>query len=257
MNCPGCAAPMSVVALLDRSGADLELDVCQNCQAFWFDRFENTRLSAGSTLKLFNLMAEQQRSAAAPLRQPLTCPRCKCVLALTHDIQSRATRFEYWRCPKHGHFITFLQFLKEKDFVRPLTPKQIAELRQNVQILNCSNCAAPIDLVKQSTCLHCGSPLSMIDMKQIAAHVRELEQAAAVPAPEPSRSSHTFSWTLRIGNQTEIFRSSSSTSSSSRHEEPDVDRMFTEAIAAMAGASGSKSLEQASLGVVIRWLGKT
>src|SRR5688572_24697691 len=210
MNCPGCGAPMSVVALLDRSGADLEGDVCQNCQAFWFDRFENTRLSAGSTVKLFKLMAEQPRSGAAPLRK-MACPRCKGALALTHDIQPRSTKFEYWRCPKHGHFITFLQFLKEKDFVRPLTPKQIAELRQNVPMLNCSNCAAPIDLVKHSTCPHCGSPLSMIDMKQIAAHVRELEQAAPVPAPEPSRSSHTFNWTLRVGNQTEIFRSSSST----------------------------------------------
>jgi hypothetical protein len=257
MNCPGCATTMSVVALLDRSGADLEVDVCQNCQAFWFDRFENTRLSPGSTVKLFNLMAEQQRSAAAPLRQPMACPRCKGVMALKHDIQPRATKFEYWRCPKHGHFITFLQFLKEKDFVRPLTPRQIAELRQNVQILNCSNCAAPIDLVKQSTCPHCGSPISMIDMKQIAAHVRELEQAAAVPTPEPFSSSHTFSWTLRVGNHTEIFRSSSSSSSSSRHEEPDVDRMFAEAIAAMSGESRSKSLVQAGLGVVIRWLSKT
>ena len=140
--------------------------------------------------------------------------------------------------------------------------KQIAELRQNVQILNCSNCAAPIDLVKQSTCPHCGWPLSMIDMKQIAAHGRELEQAAATPALEPSRSSHTFSWTLRLGNHAEIFRSSSShssssTSSSTRHEEPDVERMFAEAVAAMSGASGSKSLMQAGLGVVIRWLSKT
>ena len=246
---------MSVVTLLDRSDADLEVDVCQTCQTFWFDRFENTRLSAGSTVKLFNLMAEQQRSAAASLRQPMACPRCKGVLALTHDIQPRATKFEYWRCPTHGHFITFLQFLKEKDFVRPLTPKQIAELRQNVQILNCSNCAAPIDLVKQSTCPHCGSPLSMIDMKQIAAHVRELEQAAAVPATEPSGSSHSFSRTLRVGNHTEIFRSSSA--SGSRNEGPDVDRMFTEAIAAISGESGSKSLVHAGLGVVIRWLGKT
>jgi len=246
---------MAVVTLLDRSGADLDVDVCQDCQVFWFDRFENTRLSAGSTVKLFNLMAEQQRSAAA-LRQRMACPRCKGVLALTHDMQLRGTKFEYWRCPRHGHLITFLQFLKEKDFVRPLTPKQIAELRQNVQILNCSNCAAPIDLVKQSTCPHCGSPLSMIDMKQIAAHLRELEQATAVPPPEPSSSSHTFSWTVRIGNHTETFRSSSSTTSKVTQDEPDIDRMFAEAIAAMSGASGSKSLVQAGLSVAIRWLRK-
>jgi len=176
---------MSPTALVDRSGADLEVDVCRNCQAFWFDRFENTRLSPGATLKLFNLMSEQQGPAAALPRHPMACPRCKHILALTHDMQAHATKFEYWRCAAHGHFITFLQFLKEKDFVRPLTPQQIKELRQNVQILNCSNCAAPIDLVHQSTCPHCGSPLTMIDMKQIAAHVRELEQAGAEPAPQP------------------------------------------------------------------------
>ncbi len=250
MNCPGCAAPMSPIALVDRSGAALEVDVCRNCQAFWFDRFENSRLSPGSALKLFNLMAEEQRPAAA-LRQPTACPRCKGALALTHDLQAHATKFEYWRCAAHGHFITFLQFLKEKDFVRPLTPKQIAELRQKVQILNCSNCAAPIDLVHESTCPHCGSPLSMIDMKQIAAHVRELEQAAAAPAPQPGHASHTFNWTLSVGNHVEVVRNSTS-----GHQEPDVDRLFAEAIAAMARESGSKSLEQAGLGVVIRWLGK-
>ena len=86
---------------------------------------------------------------------------------------------------------------------------------------------------------------------------RELEQAAAVPSPELSRSTHTFSWTVHVGNRTETIRSSSSTSSSSRHEEPDIDRMFAEAITAMSGGSGSKSLVQASLGVVVRWLGKT
>src|SRR5262245_55248017 len=116
MNCPGCAAAMSAHAVRDRSGIGLEVDVCQHCRAFWFDRYENTRLSAESTLTLFNIMAEQQ-SAGGPLRQPLACPRCAKPLALTHDMQQRATKFEYWRCPKHGHFITFLQFLKEKDFV--------------------------------------------------------------------------------------------------------------------------------------------
>jgi len=241
---------MSVVALQDRSGADVQVDVCRDCQAFWFDRYENTRLSSGSTLKLFNLMAERA-PAGGPLRQPMACPRCKAHLALTHDIQPRATRFEYWRCPKHGHFITFLQFLKEKDFVRPLTPKQIADLRQNVQTVNCSNCGGPIDLVKQSTCPHCGSPLSIIDMQQIAAHVRELQQpdTAAAPLKEASGSVHVFNWTLRIGRHTGIFRGSS-------HQELDVDRLFAEAVTAVAAESGSKSLVQAGLGVMIRWLKK-
>ena len=61
------------------------------------------------------------------------CPRCKAQLRRTQDMQ-RATRFEYFRCPNdHGRLITFFDFLKEKDFVKPLTPAQIAELRKNVQ----------------------------------------------------------------------------------------------------------------------------
>lgn len=253
MNCPGCGAPMSLIPLHDRSGIDLQVDVCRNCQAFWFDRYENTRLSAGSTVRLFNLMAEQKSPAGAMLREPLKCPRCSGHLVLTHDIQQRSTRFEYWKCPKHGHFITFLQFLKEKNFVRPLTPPQIAELRQNVQTVNCSNCGGPIDLVAQSTCPHCGSPLSMIDMSQIASHVHELEKDAASSPPKPSGSTQTVNWTLRIGNGNgvQVFRSSSSS-----REAPAIDRLFAEAMAEMSAEDGSKSLVHAGLSVVIKWLVK-
>ena len=251
MNCPGCATAMSAIALQDRSGAGVDVDVCHTCLAFWFDRSENSRLSPASTIQLFNLIAE--KTAGTPFRQPMPCPRCSKPLALAHDMQARGTRFEYWRCQAHGHFISFLQFLKEKDFVRPLTPKQIAEVRQNVQELNCSNCGGPIDLVKQSTCPHCGSPLTMIDMKQIAAHVRELQQDAAVP-PGPPRSGTTrvVSWTLRTGGRTETFRSTTHTGG----DEPDVDRLFAEAVAAMAAQSGSKSLVHSGLGVIVRWLGR-
>src|SRR5437867_7977630 len=105
MNCPGCDASMSAVALVDRSGAAFDVDVCPNCRAFWFDWLENSRLSSASMVKLFHLMAEHQGSAAAPLRQPLPCPQCKGHLALVHDMQQRGTKFDYWRCAKHGHFI--------------------------------------------------------------------------------------------------------------------------------------------------------
>jgi len=57
----------------------------------------------------------------------------------------RSTRFEYLRCPHdHGRLTTFFDFLKEKDFVRPPTPAQIAKLRDSIQVVNCSNCGAPI-----------------------------------------------------------------------------------------------------------------
>jgi hypothetical protein len=63
-----------------------------------------------------------------------------------------------------------------------LTAQQIAELRQHVQSVNCSNCAAPIDLARKTICDHCKTPLSMLDMKQPEALLKQLEHAS-VPRP--------------------------------------------------------------------------
>ena len=182
MQCPGCGEATSTIPLTDRNDVDLEVDVCMTCRAFWFDQYENIRLSAGATLKLFDIMSKAG-GADRPVARPLKCPRCHAQLGEAHDLQLRATPFEYWRCPHgHGHFITFLQFLKEKDFIRPLTQAQLAELRRNVQTINCANCGGPIDLAKQTVCPHCASPLTMLDMKQIAEHVKELQNAQTPPS---------------------------------------------------------------------------
>jgi Zn-finger nucleic acid-binding protein len=173
---------MTALTLEGRQGAKVEIDLCADCRGFWFDRYESLRLSPGSTLKLFTLMAEPG-SSGRPQPPTMRCPRCSGRLAVTHDMQ-HTTRFQYWQCPQnHGHFITFLDFLREKDFIRPLTPQQIAELRQNVETVNCSNCGGPIDLAKASVCPHCGSALSMLDMKQMqqmVAHLKEADQPRAV-----------------------------------------------------------------------------
>jgi hypothetical protein len=160
-------------------GRPVAIDVCLSCQSFWFDSRESMHLTPGATLTLFRVIGEQTN------RRPLThadlakCPRCRARLRLTQDMQ-RTTKFSYLKCPNdHGRLTTFFDFLREKDFIRPLTAQQIAELRQQVQILNCSNCGAPIDLSKESACRHCGSALSMLDMKQAAALVAQLQKADA------------------------------------------------------------------------------
>jgi Zn-finger nucleic acid-binding protein len=257
MNCPGCAADTSTVPLTDRSGAPFEVDVCRACRAFWFDRNENTRLSPGSTLTLFNLMAEHG-PGGAPLPQSLACPRCRGRLALRHDMQQKGTRFEYWRCDQHGHFITFLQFLKEKDFVRPLTPAQIADLRKNVQTVNCSNCGGAIDLVKQAVCPFCASPLSMIDMPQIAAHVQELQhqhdeaEAAAAPPPDGVRVTRVVTSTVRSFGfgRSQTVKTTTTTTTSGKDDE--ADRLLAEALAAMANRSGPQSIVHAGLSLALK-----
>ena len=164
-------------------GREVEIDICVLCQALWFDARENLQLTPGATLGLFRLIGEKVARPAVENRDLAKCPRCHAQLRRTQDIQ-RNTRFEYFRCPNdHGRLITFFDFLKEKDFVKPLTPQQIAELRRNVQTINCSNCGAPIDLAKQSDCTHCGSPLSMLDMRQAEALVAQLQNADRVDKP--------------------------------------------------------------------------
>jgi hypothetical protein len=153
------------------------IDLCLECQVFWFDSQESLRLSPGAVLTLFRVIGERALAARPPATSRPACPRCQVRLLPTHDRQ-RNTPFQYLRCPKdHGRLISFIEFLREKDFIRPLSAQQIADLRQSVPIVNCSNCGAPIDLAKSSACGHCGSPLSMLDLKQAGALVAALREA--------------------------------------------------------------------------------
>jgi len=167
---------MQTQSLAGHMGREVAVDLCVPCQSAWFDTRENLQLTPGATLAMFRLIGE--RVTRPPQDGDIAkCPRCKAQLRRTQDMQ-RTTRFEYFRCPNdHGRLITFFDFLKEKDFVRPLTPQQIAELRKNVQFINCSNCGAPVDLAKGSDCAHCGSPLSMLDMQQAERLVTQLREA--------------------------------------------------------------------------------
>jgi Zn-finger nucleic acid-binding protein len=215
---------MAPLTLEGRLGTKVDIDLCGDCRGFWFDQYESLRLSPSATLKLFTLMA--QPGTGRPLPPTMRCPRCSARLAVTHDMQN-TTRFQYWQCPQHhGHFITFLDFLREKGFIRPLTAQQIAELRQNVQTVNCSNCGGPIDLAKESVCPHCGSALSMLDMKQMEQMVAQLKEAERPRAVDP-----TLPLTLQ-------------------RVKLDTERDF----AGIPSGGGSQSLVEAGLRLVVQWL---
>jgi Zn-finger nucleic acid-binding protein len=186
MNCPNCAQSMALYTLGGRLETSIEIDACDACQAFWFDASESPRLSPASTLKLFSLIADALTRRSGSLGRVLKCPRCRSRLLDTQDMQ-RNTRFSYSRCPHgHGRFTTFFNFLREKDFVRPLSAVQIEELRRNVQTMSCSNCGAPIDLTHGSSCSHCGSPLSILDLQQAEKIVNQLRRASEPQVVDPA-----------------------------------------------------------------------
>lgn len=177
MTCPRCTAPMEAHDLAAHNGRTVTIDICRPCQSLWFDTRESVALTPASTLTLFRLIGDRTGRPSPTDAELAKCPRCHGRLRLTRDLQ-RSTRFEYLKCPNgHGRLTTFLEFLKEKQFVRALTPQQLAELRATVQTVNCSNCGAAVNLATSSACGHCGSPLSMLDMSQAQALVEQLQKA--------------------------------------------------------------------------------
>jgi len=177
VECPRCSAPMQEETFDGHLGRAVAIDICHACQSFWFDARESVALTPGSTLALFRLIGEKLTKPQHSNAELAKCPRCKGRLRRTRDMQ-RTTRFEYMNCPNgHGRLVSFFDFLREKDFIRPLTPQQIAELRQNVGSVNCSNCGGPVDLAGGAACTHCGTPLSMLDMTQAEKLVAQLQKA--------------------------------------------------------------------------------
>jgi len=182
--------------LAGKLGREITFDVCTGCQAFWFDEHKELQLSPGSTLKLMKYIGDHSSGAKPKMGAVLRCPRCPGTLSLAHDLMG-SVRFIYWRCGSaHGHFIGFFDFLKEKNFIHPLSPQEIKQLRENVQTINCASCGAPIDLSSSSVCAFCHSPIAMLDMKKQREMLAQLKEAA-----EPQPVDPTLPFKLALAKQ--------------------------------------------------------
>ena len=158
-------------------GRSVSLDLCHGCGLIWFDRNESLALTPGAVLRLFRELNEHQAERHPFQPEGMHCPRCHGALVVTAD-RARATAFSYWRCPTDdGRATTFFDFLREKNFVKPLSPERLSELRRYAPSVHCSACGAPIDLARESACSHCHAPLSMLDPDQVETMVRELQRA--------------------------------------------------------------------------------
>lgn len=166
MVCPGCRAAMTPLVLESHYGRSVTIDLCRACQAFWFDDLESLQLDQSSVLQLFRIVGQADQHARPPIPRGALCPRCGSPLVKTVD-QQRHSTFEYQRCPDGcGRLTSFHSFLREKDFVTPLSPEQIEQLRVTLRSVNCSNCGAPVDVRHGAACDHCGSQLSLLDVRK-------------------------------------------------------------------------------------------
>lgn len=159
----------------------IEINACEPCRLFWFDKLESVRLTPNAVIGLFQFIAKAG-SAPRTIATNFNCPRCVLPLAVTHDLQ-RTTRFTYWRCNNDGgQLITFHQFLRQKNFIRTPTPAELAKLRLTVRQITCSQCGAPIDLANDNACTHCGAAIALIDPDGVTKALQELSAGSAAPS---------------------------------------------------------------------------
>jgi hypothetical protein len=178
VDCPACKTAMDAPSFERPYGQRVTIDVCRRCQCLWFDDQEFLQLTAGATLELVASVADDRAVTRGPWSSAVRCPRCHLRLAETHDIQ-RSTRFTYHRCPAgHGRLLTYYQFLRAKNFVRPLSEEEVRELRAHIQQINCANCGAPVNVERNAVCGFCRTPLAIIDPDQVKKTLGELKAAA-------------------------------------------------------------------------------
>jgi len=177
VNCPNCSAPMDRLALEGVYGPEIEVDLCFACHALWLDKRESLHLTPRGTLDLFRVLHEHRDDPRHALAGRIECPHCRRRLSLHHDI-GKGGRFSYYACPAgEGRLTPFSEFLKEKEFVRALTPLEQQRLRAEIRTVQCSSCGAPVDLARGFQCSHCGSPITVLDADAVERTLQQLSDA--------------------------------------------------------------------------------
>ena len=179
LTCPGCAGAMRSLALPRDPLSPLTLDACDQCQALWLDAGESQELTPGAVIDLLRAITASRPDTRAAFPPLLPCPRCTTPLTLTRDIQ-QTTRFTYYRCRYgHGRFTPYSQFLREKSFIRPLAPAEIARLRTTVTTVRCVSCGAPVPIERSAVCPYCAAPVMLLDADAVAKALDRLSAAEA------------------------------------------------------------------------------
>ncbi len=186
MHCPNCKHRMESLSFDRHHVGEVAVDLCFPCHLIWFDSTESLQLAPGGVLELFKLIHRHEKETRRTLGTRFGCPRCGGLLRRTEDM-SKSGRFRYFRCAKdHGRLTPFFEFLREKQFVRTLTPGEIARVRAEIRQVQCSGCGAPIDLGRDTRCTHCTAPIAILDADAVEKAVRTWSTAARPrAAPDP------------------------------------------------------------------------
>lgn len=197
-----------MAATLFRTHVDmpLEVDICWSCHLIWFDNLESVSMSPQSVIDMFARIHSHRHEPRRLVSLTGDCPVCRDKLLQSFDV-SRGGKFQYRRCPNsHGRLITFVQFLREKQFIRALSPAERRTLSAQVKQIRCSSCGAGVDVEHHAACSHCGAPVAVLDELAVTKALEALEARAVRrtssivevsprPADRPAGATSTPSYT--------------------------------------------------------------
>lgn len=175
LNCSNCAQPLRPLTLAGHYQREVEIDVCDRCCLIWFDEVESVRLAgagvAGLVRHIHGVMSNGQHPQAASLARLQHCAVCGTGLVSVLNA-SRFGRTSQLECPhKHGYYQTYILYLAEKGFIRPIVWADIRDLAAAGRELFCASCGAPMEARPHDACPYCHSAVGMLDPARLASAI--------------------------------------------------------------------------------------
>lgn len=179
---------------LDLSGhyqRRVEIDTCAHCCLVWFDDTESVRLAGPGIAELVReihgaMQADGEHAHAVSLARVQTCPVCQAALKPVADM-TRFGRTTHLQCPnQHGYYQTYILYLAEKGFVRPLAWSDIRIMLAEGKEMFCAGCGCPLPARPLDACPACQSAIGIVDPTRLASAVApHAETPAALEALRP------------------------------------------------------------------------
>lgn len=189
LRCSNCAEPLRALTLAGHYLRDVEIDLCDACCLIWFDTVESARLAGPGVAELIGVIHQAMSGGQAhPLAARLThgqqCPICSATLKTVFNI-SRFGRTSQLQCPNgHGYYQTFMLYLAEKGFVRPIIWADVRAAEESGRALYCANCGAGMPARPHAACPYCQSAVGVLDPARLASaiDIAGVAEGADVPA---------------------------------------------------------------------------
>ncbi|WP_342114904.1 peptidylprolyl isomerase [Pseudoduganella sp. OTU4001] len=187
--------------VLDLSGhyqRPVQIDSCPQCCLVWFDDTESVRLAgpgiAGLVREIHGAMqAGGEHAHAVSLARVQHCPVCTATLKSSANM-TRFGRTTHLECPNgHGYYQTYILYLAEKGFVRPLAWSDTRSMLAEGKEMFCAGCGSPLPARPLEACPACQSAIGIVDPSRLASAIERHSEAEPEPRPEaapPSVQQH-------------------------------------------------------------------